>query len=219
MNHFHSIKGTYLLLAFGLLHYCDQPPEESPLESLDVQNISVDCVSGVLSRGPNEIVITTQEEYEQFLDWKFKQRMDGTWDYHFPNVLEVIKSEYPDLTEPEYVQLATDSLFRMEVLIWAKNCGYPDGGPIYGNPEIDFDIYTLLGARMVGGGCAGPDVDLLEAFKDENQMKYIFRIQINWYGHCSMPLYGLVWALVPRIPDGYSVEFDHVNTVVNEEWE
>lgn len=197
-----STDGSYLI---------DLRPKSS-FEPLAVQNIAVDCVSGVLSRGPNDIVITTQEEYEQFLDWKFKQRLDGTWDYHFPNVLEVFMRKYPGLTESEYVQLATDSLLRMEVFIWAKNCGYPDGGPLYGNPEIDFNTYTLLGARIEGGGCSGPEIDLLEAIIDAEQMKYVYRIHIIWHGSCEMALYGLVWVLVPRLPEGYTVEFVRLST-------
>ncbi|MFB0516276.1 MAG: hypothetical protein ACETWG_06695, partial [Candidatus Neomarinimicrobiota bacterium] len=207
MNSSVSIKRTSFLLALGVLAGCEQPLEEPSLESLPVQNISIECVSGVLSRGPNEIVITSQEEYEEFIDWKFKQRMDGTWNNNFPNVLEAVKRKYPGLTEAEYVQLASDSLYRMEVFIWAKNCGYPDGGPIYGNPEIDFDIHTLLGARVEGSGCGGPDFNL-EAFVDNKQGKYIFRVHTIWYGTCLMARYGLVWALLPRLPENYTVEFD-----------
>jgi len=215
VNHSIWIKRTSLPLVIGLLTGCEQPFEEPSLESLAVQNISVECVSGILSHGPSDIVITSQAEYEQFIDEKFKQRLDGTWNQRYPDVLEAVKQEYPGLTEAEYEQLATEKMFEEDPFIWGKECGYPDGGPLYNNPEVNFYAHALLGARVIGGGCSGPEFDLLEAFKDDSQMKYIFRIHVIWYGHCSMALYGLVWALVARLPEGYTVEFDRQFTVVD----
>ena len=200
----------------GVLNGCGQPLEEPSPEPLVVQNISVDCVSGILSRGPDDIVITSQEEYEQFIDWKFKQRLDAAWSGRYPDVLEAVRQGHPGLTEAEYEEMATNRLFQERPFVWGKECGYPDKGPLYHNPEIDFDTHTLLGARIIGGGCSGPEFDNLEAFKNDSQMKYIFRVHVIWHGHCSMVLYGLVWALIPRLPKGYTVELDRQFTVVDD---
>lgn len=72
-------------------------------------------------------------------------------------------------------------------------------------PDINFDKYTLVGKFTSGGGC---DVEYKRnVFEDVNNKNIIYEIKINYTGLCEMLITSMNWALIPRIPDNYSVEF------------
>lgn len=73
-------------------------------------------------------------------------------------------------------------------------------------PIIDFTRYTLLGKYTSGAGCSATyDRQIL---KDDNRKKLIYRIIVQYEGYCKMNLASFNWVIIPKLENGYSVEFD-----------
>ena len=70
--------------------------------------------------------------------------------------------------------------------------------------EINFNQYTLLG-KTIWGRCKFKVKRNLE-IKNELK-KYIYSIELSECGNCKEENKIDNWALVPKIPPGYSVEF------------
>jgi len=78
-------------------------------------------------------------------------------------------------------------------------------------PSIDFDKYTLIFMQTNGGGCSA-DFDR-KVFKDEENKNIIYEISVTYQGLCEMYITNKNWALVPKVPDDYSVVFKLVESV------
>ena len=72
-------------------------------------------------------------------------------------------------------------------------------------PEpIDFSAYTLLG-NYASGGCNVAFTRTVEL--DEQAKKYWYTIKVREAGACKRLEYSMNWVLVPKLPPGYTVEF------------
>ncbi|MFZ5941245.1 MAG: hypothetical protein ACOYXB_11810 [Bacteroidota bacterium] len=73
-------------------------------------------------------------------------------------------------------------------------------------PEIDFSNYSLIGTYTSGGGC---DVEYdRQVFRNSAEKKVVYRIRVSYSGSCEMLIFSMNWALIPRLPRHYQVEFD-----------
>jgi len=72
-------------------------------------------------------------------------------------------------------------------------------------PVIDFNKYTLIGKHTGGGGChAYYERQILQ---DDNAKIIIYRITVQYEGKCTMLYESRNWVLIPKLQNGYSVEF------------
>ncbi|MGB1243336.1 MAG: hypothetical protein ACPG49_12485, partial [Chitinophagales bacterium] len=75
----------------------------------------------------------------------------------------------------------------------------------YFSPKIDFTEKTLLGQRITVTACNVSSVS--EVFADPDQKQYIYQLQVNLEGTCEMLFDKIVWIVVPKLPDNYTVAF------------
>jgi hypothetical protein len=74
-------------------------------------------------------------------------------------------------------------------------------------PPIDFNSYTLLGARA-SGQC---EIKMLrEVTRVEAESKYLYKITVKSCGLCKKLAYTDNWVLVPKLPSGWAVAFEVV---------
>jgi hypothetical protein len=73
------------------------------------------------------------------------------------------------------------------------------------SPDIDFALYTLLGIYAGGGGCSGSFIR--EVTRDESAHKFVYEVEVKECGMCSMYFFSMNWVLVPKLPEGWTVEF------------
>jgi len=72
-------------------------------------------------------------------------------------------------------------------------------------PPIDFNTYTLLGARA-SGQC---EIKVLRAVtRVDAQSQYLYKITVKSCGLCKKLAYADNWVLVPKLPSGWAVTFD-----------
>ena len=129
----------------------------------------------------------------------------------------IIESEYefgecfsnyspPDFNVLEFV-INDDSTFQSLALELRKNYKSECDSAV---PEaIDFIKHTLLGMRTTGGGCS---VDFFrKVTKDDAGKKYEYLVRVLECGICSKGFRSMNWVLVPKLPQGYSVEFEVKN--------
>ncbi len=72
-------------------------------------------------------------------------------------------------------------------------------------PNIDFTKYTLLTKSTNGGGCSA--TYHRKVLKDTKNRKIIYEILVNSESTCEMLLGSRNWAIIPKIPNNYSVDF------------
>ena len=73
-------------------------------------------------------------------------------------------------------------------------------------PSIDFSQYTLLGKYTQGGGCS---INFArKVYIDDTNKKIIYSVRVIEEGACEMLGMSMNWALVPKIPSDYIVEFE-----------
>ena len=71
-------------------------------------------------------------------------------------------------------------------------------------PDIDFNKYSLLSKRTHGLCSASYTRKVL---KDTDNKKIIYKISVVYEGTCEMLIGSRNWAIIPRIPDNYRVNF------------
>jgi len=71
---------------------------------------------------------------------------------------------------------------------------------------IDFSKYTLLYQYYSGTGCDDPFIEA-SITKDDMQRKVTFQIRIIEHGTCLPRWAAFQWALIPKVPAGYTVVF------------
>ncbi|MEZ4888949.1 MAG: hypothetical protein R3E32_29755 [Chitinophagales bacterium] len=76
----------------------------------------------------------------------------------------------------------------------------------YISPSIDFTEKTLLGQYIEVTACNVSSIS--EVFADPSQKRYIYQLQVNLEGTCETRFERLVWIVVPKLPDNYTVAFE-----------
>ena len=101
--------------------------------------------------------------------------------------------------EPDEYVITNDSLYQELLTIEKPVCDD------YTLPNIDFSTYTLLGKYTVSDG----EVKYYkrEVIKDEGNLKYIYNIYMKCKNNNKAAI-SMNWVLVPKLPAGYSVEFN-----------
>ena len=72
-------------------------------------------------------------------------------------------------------------------------------------PSIDFENYSLLSKKTSGGGCDA--TYSRNIFKDTKNKKIIYEIDAEYEGNCKVQFISGNWAITPKIPDDYIIEF------------
>ena len=86
-----------------------------------------------------------------------------------------------------------------------SNCyNLPEAGYSSTPPDIDFNEYSLLGFWATGQ-CETKFIR--EVLKNETDKKYTYKIKIKDCGTCKSERYDANLVLVPKIPDGFIVDF------------
>lgn len=75
----------------------------------------------------------------------------------------------------------------------------------YFSPQIDFTEKTLLGQRITVTACNVSSIS--EVFADPDQKQYIYQLQVNLEGTCEILFERVIWIVVPKLPDNYTVAF------------
>jgi hypothetical protein len=85
-------------------------------------------------------------------------------------------------------------------------------------PDIDFNKFTLLSKRTAGGGCGVKTERTI--LKDTGNRKIIYKITNDYTGKCYLYLFSYNYAIVPKIPVGFTVEFQvtqrHDGVLIND---
>lgn len=71
--------------------------------------------------------------------------------------------------------------------------------------NINFEKKTLLGYRLCGSGCE--TIFKREVLLDEANQKYVYKVLVKEVGACEPLRCTMNWVLVPKLPEGYFVEF------------
>jgi len=73
-------------------------------------------------------------------------------------------------------------------------------------PDVDFNKFTLLAISTQGSGCSASYER--RVFKDIKNKRIIYEISIYYKGPCDMLQGSRNWALVPKIPEDYTIIID-----------
>lgn len=116
--------------------------------------------------------------------------------HDFPMCIETYVNEHETLIVISSVELLS---------ITDSNCyNLPEAGYSLYPPEIDFNQYSLLGFWSTGQCEAN---FIREIIKNETDKKYTYTITVKDCGTCKSMRYDANLVLVPKIPDGYVVDF------------
>jgi hypothetical protein len=72
-------------------------------------------------------------------------------------------------------------------------------------PEVNFNNYSILGVVTTGGGCGA--IYERKVYKDTGEKKIIYKIKVDYKGNCFIYLQSWNWVFIPKLPKGYSVDF------------
>jgi len=75
--------------------------------------------------------------------------------------------------------------------------------------DIDFEKFTLIGIGT-NVGCPGGSLVLLTIEKDSSKKVYTVKLAVVNYNPCRGLSYIARWALVPKIPSDYKIEFKEI---------
>ncbi|MCF8303005.1 MAG: hypothetical protein K9I94_07000 [Bacteroidales bacterium] len=73
-------------------------------------------------------------------------------------------------------------------------------------PNVNFNDYTLIGKWTGASGCSAEYER--EVIKDNTKNIYLYKITVKSYGLCQMLISNMNWALIPKVPPGWKVEFE-----------
>jgi hypothetical protein len=121
----------------------------------------------------------------------------------YDNILSTCFYGIPNSDYDEYVFRSNDSFqeFGDLVRIYPANSNCETANL----PNIDFTKYSLLTKSTNGGGCSASYKRKI--LKDTVNRKIIYQISVDYEGACDMLLGSRNWAIIPKIPDNYTVEF------------
>lgn len=164
-----------------------------PFEKIQMQGMDRVSIGGKL-----EVVINSQEEYEDLIYKRFQKPLDDYWNANYESVLQSVVEQNPGLTDEEYEELVREIFYSTLPFMGTKN---------YTHPQIDFNQYTLLGQDAHSGGCEVPEYKI-EVVK--NGKEYIYRITIKRKGNCEMGILRNIWILIRKIPTDSNVKFEKI---------
>ena len=170
-------------------------PEDVTIAFEEIQMQGMDRVS---IGGKLEVVINSQEEYEELIYQRFQKPLDDYWNTNYQSVLQTVKEQNPGLTDEEYEELVREIFYSTLPFKGTEN---------YIHPKINFNQYTLLGQDANSGGCELPAYKI-EVLK--NGAEYVYRITIKQTGNCEMSILKNKWILIRKIPTDSNVKFEKI---------
>jgi hypothetical protein len=116
--------------------------------------------------------------------------------YDFPMCVEAYVSENEKLVIKSSSELLN---------ITDSNCyNLPEAGYSSTSPDIDYNEYSLVGFWTTGQ-CETKFIR--EVIKNETDKIYTYKIKVKDCGSCKSERYDANLVLVPKIPDGFIVDF------------
>jgi len=173
-------------------------PTSSEDLTIPFEEIQMDGMDKVSIGGKLEVVINSQEEYEEIIYQRFQKPLDDYWNANYESVLQSVKQNNPGLTDEEYEELVREIFYSTLPFKGTEN---------YTHPKVNFNQYTLLGQDTHTGGCGLPEYKI-EVVK--NVREYIYRITIKRKGSCEMAIFRNKWILVSKIPANYNGKFEKI---------
>jgi hypothetical protein len=105
----------------------------------------------------------------------------------------------PDIQQENYI-IRSDSAYRK---LFNHS---PTSLPTCSLPSIDFASFDLLGLPADGSGC---DIMFIRKVKRVKKNKrYEYSVKVRTCGLCKMLGLSDNWVLVPKIPEGWEVDFE-----------
>ena len=187
---------SFILIFLFTFTNCN-PTESEDLNLIPFEEVQMEYLDKVSIGGNLEVVINSQEEYDELIYEKFQKPLDEYWDNNYESILQSVMLENLGLTDEEY-----EILVRERFYLFAPFSGTENSNHL----QIDFSKYTLLGQAAHSGGCELPEY-IIEFGNYINKKEYIYRLWIKRNGNCEMAFNKNKWALIQKIPKDISVRF------------
>ena len=165
------------------------------------------CMDVVSMGGELQVVVRTEEEYQELISSRFQGPLDQYWAENYPRVRASVEQRYPNQSSEWYEAKAREIFYSAYPFRGTENCSHP---------EVDFSRHSLLGVAVHGSGCRTPDYGI-EYLVDPRQNRHTLRVRIQQHGYCEMANNANKWVLVPRVGPEVVVQFERDwTTGVNE---
>lgn len=175
------------------------PEDSGEVVEVPFEEISLPGIDRLPTGGTFQVVVRTQAEYEQLIDERFHERLNGYCNKWFPEIRQELEERHSGLPSGEIQRLLNEiCIERVPVLKGLEDVEHP---------EIDFSQYTLLGQDAHGSGCRQPDYDI-NLTTDGEGNQYRFHVLVTQYGLCEMALDRNLWIIAPGIPRTSEVVFE-----------
>lgn len=191
---------SFILIFLFTFTNCN-PTESEDLNLIPFEEVQMEYLDKVSIGGNLEVVINSQEEYNELIYQKFQKPLDEYWDNNYESILQSVMLENLGLTDEEY-----EILVRERFYLFAPFSGTENSNHL----QIDFSKYTLLGQAAHSGGCELPEY-IIEFGNYINKKEYIYRLWIKRNGNCDMSINKNKWILTHKIPKDYSVKFQIIH--------
>ena len=190
-----KMKNIFLLFCAFIGLSCDNSDFEP---NLFEGEISMEAMDKVTIGGNLQVVINSQSEYDTLIYYRFTKPLKDYWDRNIDEVINILKTRYPNLTEQAYADSAKKLMYELPPLMGTENAAHP---------KIDFNIYTLLGMAAHSGGCPKPDYQNI-FIRNEQEKVFIMKVIITSHGTCGLGFDKNMWVIVRKIPSNYSIKFE-----------
>ncbi len=185
-------------IALLLITTCSPSGPDGGPEPVEFRIIEMVCMDRVSIGGELQVVVRTEEEYEDLIVEWFQRPLDEYWAENYPRVRARVEQRYPGQSDEWYEAKVREIFYSVLPFRGTANCSHPD---------IDFSEHSLLGLAVHGGGCRTPDYKV-EYLVDRGRNRNTLRVGIRQYGSCEMAISANKWLLVPRLPSEVEVQFE-----------
>jgi len=203
MKYLVKLTVASLILIFLFTFTNCNPTASEDLNLIPFEEVQMEYLDKVSVGGNLEVVISSQEEYDELIYQKFQKPLDEYWENNYESILLSVIQQNPGLTDEEY-----EILVRERFYLFAPFSGTENSNHL----QIDFSKYTLLGQAAHSGGCELPDY-IIEVGKYNNKREYVYRVIIKRNGDCAAAFNKNEWVLIQKIPKDYSVKFQIIHSV------
>jgi hypothetical protein len=191
---------SFILIFLFTFTNCN-PTESEDLNLIPFEEVQMEYLDKVSIGGNLEVVINSQEEYDELIYQKFQKPLDEYWDNNYESILQSVMLENLGLTDEEY-----EILVRERFYLFAPFSGTENSTHL----QIDFSKYTLIGQAVHSWGCELPEY-IIEVGQYNNKREYVYRVKIKRKGNCEMGFNKNKWVLIQKIPKDISVKFKMIH--------
>ncbi len=193
------MKSLFLIFLFGIIAFvgCNTTEVDSFKKEIPFEQIALDCIDRVSIGGQFQVIVDSEEEYQNLIYQKYQRILDIYWDTHYQSILDFIKSIYPGLTDAQYEDSVHTVIYSTMPFMVTLDCTLP---------EIDFSKHTLLGQYA----SLQRDKYTISITKDYVKREYNFLITRFTDNEMLMQDTN-VWVLIHKIEKGFVVRFEIKN--------